>query len=58
VKQGEKLGFGKALAEHLEHLLAAAHAGQPVVDEGNLHVAFTKVYDARASTTGGCPASP
>ena len=24
---------GKALAEHLEHLLAAAHAGQPVVDE-------------------------
>ena len=33
VDQREELGVGKALAEHFEHLLAAAHAGEPVVDE-------------------------
>src|SRR5687768_97819 len=39
VQQGEKLGLGKSLAQHLEHFLSAAHAGQPVVYEGNFHVA-------------------
>ena len=33
VDEGEELRVGEALAEHFEHLLAAAHAGEPVVDE-------------------------
>ena len=33
VDQREELGLGKAFAEHVERLLASAHARQPVVDE-------------------------
>jgi hypothetical protein len=41
VDQREQLRIGKALADHLERLLAAAHSGQPVVNEGELHVGGT-----------------
>ena len=37
VDEREEVGVGKELAQHLEHLLAAAHAGEPVVDEGDSH---------------------
>src|SRR5439155_26843373 len=37
VQQREQLGARIALAEHLEHLLAAAHARQPVVNDGDFH---------------------
>jgi hypothetical protein len=38
VQQGEQLGAGIPLAQHLEHLLTAAHPGEPVVDDGYLHL--------------------
>ena len=35
LEQGEEIGGRKELAEDLEAALAAAHAGEPVVDEGD-----------------------
>jgi hypothetical protein len=37
VKEREQLGLGIALAQHFEHPLAAPHAGQPVMDDCNIH---------------------
>jgi hypothetical protein len=37
VNQREELGVRKPLAQHFERLLAAAHAGQPVVHERQAH---------------------
>jgi hypothetical protein len=35
VKQGEDVGSRMQFAQGVEHLLAAAHPGQPVVDQGD-----------------------
>ena len=37
VDQREQVGLGQQLTEDLEGLLAAAHAGEPVVNEGCFH---------------------
>jgi len=44
--QREELGVGKPLAQRLERILAAAHAGQPIVNEGHLHRAVTGLPSA------------
>jgi hypothetical protein len=37
MEQREDVGVRQQLTEHLEHLLAATHAGQPVVNQRDGH---------------------
>ena len=41
MEQGEQIGGRIRLAQQLEDLLAAAHAGKPIVNEGHPHDAST-----------------
>jgi hypothetical protein len=48
--EGKDLRVRESFTQRLEHFLAAAHAGQPVVDEGNPKAAADRrppVYDGR-----------
>ena len=54
VHEREDLRIGKALAQHFERLLAATHAGQPVVNERDVHVRAAGL-DRRAAATGASP---
>ena len=45
---------GIQLAEHLEHLLAAAHAGQPVVDQRNAVAGGGGRWDPCGGVVGAC----
>jgi hypothetical protein len=40
VEQREQLGIRKPLAQDVEHFFAAAHPGEPVVDECDPHIVF------------------
>ena len=37
VEQGEEIGLGEQLAEHLETALAPAHAREPIVNQSDFH---------------------
>src|SRR5262249_48325379 len=56
VDQREELGVGKPLADDLERLLAAAHAREPVVREGEPHGCAARSGAAAAPAgAGGSP---
>ena len=40
VDEREDVGVRMEFAEHFEHALASAHAGEPVVDDGGSHPFF------------------
>ena len=47
VQQRKQRRLRKKLAKHFEHLLAAAHSGQPVVNEGDSRVTMRCYHPAR-----------
>ena len=54
VQQGEDRGVGEEAGQREEHLLAPAHPGEPVVDEGDLQRVASASGGARAGRAPSC----
>jgi len=47
VEQGEELRIGPAAAKHFEALFAAAHAGEPVVDQDHARIVHARKFSRK-----------